>query len=187
MCEMSYTDKSTFGQYNCFYGIQQICGNGLKLDSWMGYSLQFWFRSVSLPSSICQEGAEGHLGYLVLICFTDVSELKPSTLGSVTMIFTNQMNTFLFNQYKWYSLSFLHSFRYGNIHRFSLNTGRWTRKWHACLMSEVMLLFPDIETAKSRNPAELLSTFELHSGALPTQLWSEHLCNTLHVASQVSK
>lgn len=32
MCEMSYTDKSTFGQYNCFYGIQQICGNGLKLD-----------------------------------------------------------------------------------------------------------------------------------------------------------
>lgn len=59
---------------------------------------------------------------------------------------------------------------YGGTHRFSSNTGTWKCKQHVCLMSEVILHIPDIETDKSRNPAELLSMFELHSGALPTQL-----------------
>lgn len=197
MCEMSYTDKSTFGQYNCFYGIQRICGNGLKLDSWRGYSSQLWFRSISLPSSISQEGAEEHLGHLVLICCHRCARTQ-------TLDFRQRHKDFyksyapLFNQYNWYSWSFLCSFMYGGIHKFLLNTGTWTIKWHVCLVSEVILLFPGTEKAKSRNLRGLLSTFELHfTNSIVIWIFlyvciCMHICiwifvYEMHVASQESK
>lgn len=48
-------------------------------------------------------------------------------------------------------------------------------KWHVCLVAEVVLLLPSKEEAKSRNLAELLNAFKLHSGPLSTQRYFERL------------
>lgn len=125
-------------------------------------------------------------------------EHEDRTLGSIRMSFfffffsfpAKQVHSFGFNQYNLIQLKFLTNFyvRRGPHLCVTYHMAYiWSYKWHVCLMAEVLLLLPSKEGAKSRNLAELLNAFKLHSGPLSTQLYFEHLWGTLRIASQVGK